>query len=74
MKNKILLRALAVALATVRLTAAKMFAADNAAATAAVLRGADAKIAALLTPEQSARYEKFEEKNWPPLRALRAEP
>lgn len=41
---------------------------------AAVLHGADEKIAALLTPEQSARYEKFKEKNWPALRALRAEP
>jgi hypothetical protein len=39
---------------------------------AAVLHGADDKIAALLTPDQQARYEKFKEKNWPALRALRA--
>ena len=42
--------------------------------TAAVLRGTDEKIAALLTPEQQARYEIIKEQNRPMLRALRAEP
>jgi len=42
--------------------------------TAAVLRGTEEKIAAVLTPEQQARYEKFKEQNRPLLRALRAEP
>ncbi len=41
---------------------------------AEVLRGADQKIAGLLTPEQQARYDKFKDRNWPALRALRAEP
>jgi len=42
--------------------------------TAAVLRGTDEKIAALLTPEQQTRYELIKEQNRPMLRALRAEP
>ena len=41
---------------------------------ARVLHGADEKIAALLTPDQQTRYEKFKEKNWPALLALRTEP
>jgi hypothetical protein len=41
---------------------------------AQVLHGADEKISALLTPEQQARYDKFKERNWPALRALRPEP
>ena len=41
---------------------------------AEVLRGADEKIAALLTPEQQARYEQFKESNRSVLRALRVEP
>lgn len=41
---------------------------------AAVLRDADQKITALLTPDQQARYEKFKESNWPALRRLQAPP
>jgi hypothetical protein len=35
---------------------------------AAVLHDTDQKIAALLTPEQQARYEKFKDRTWPALR------
>ena len=42
--------------------------------TAAVWRGTEEKIAAVLTSEQQARYEKLKEQNRPLLRALRAEP
>jgi hypothetical protein len=38
---------------------------------AEVLRDADQKISALLTPEQQARYDKFKDRNWPALRTLR---
>jgi Spy/CpxP family protein refolding chaperone len=41
---------------------------------AAVLRGTDEKISALLTPEQQARYEKLKAEERPLLRALRPEP
>jgi Spy/CpxP family protein refolding chaperone len=41
---------------------------------AAVFRGADEKISALLTPEQAARYEKLKQEERPLLRALRQEP
>jgi len=39
---------------------------------AEVITDADKKISALLTPDQQARYDKFKERNWPALRALRA--
>lgn len=39
---------------------------------AEILRGADAKISALLTPEQQARYEKMKENSWPAWRRLGA--
>lgn len=42
--------------------------------TMAVLRDADQKIAALLTPEQQARYEKLKERGMPALRRLRPDP
>lgn len=41
---------------------------------AAVFRGTDEKISALLTPEQQARYEKFKAGEHPWLRTLRPEP
>jgi hypothetical protein len=41
---------------------------------AKALHDADQKISALLTPEQQARYDKFKERNWPALRALRPTP
>lgn len=39
-----------------------------------ILRGADQKIAALLTPEQQAHYEKIKDKAWPALQRLRNQP
>lgn len=39
---------------------------------AEVLRGADQKISALLTPEQQARYEKIKQTGWPALQRLRS--
>ena len=39
---------------------------------AEVLRGADEKISALLTPEQRARYEKIKQTGWPALQRLRS--
>ena len=41
---------------------------------AEILGTADQQISALLTPEQQVRYERFKERNWPALRALRAAP
>ncbi len=41
---------------------------------ALVLSNANAQITAILTQEQQARYEKFKERNWPALRAMRAGP
>lgn len=38
---------------------------------AEVLRGADRKITALLTPAQQARYERIKDVGWPALRRLR---
>lgn len=38
---------------------------------AVVLTDTDQKINALLTPAQQVRYEKFKDRNWPALRALR---
>lgn len=35
-----------------------------------VLRGADQKISAVLTPEQEARYERIKDKAWPALQRL----
>lgn len=39
-----------------------------------IMRDADQKISALLTPEQQARYDKFKERSWPALRRLRTTP
>jgi hypothetical protein len=36
-----------------------------------ILTNADQQITALLTPEQQLRYDRFKERNWPALRALR---
>jgi hypothetical protein len=41
---------------------------------AVVLQDADQKISALLTPQQQERYDRFKERNWPALRALRTQP
>ena len=41
---------------------------------ALVLSNTDNQITTMLTPAQQARYEKFKERNWPALRALRTEP